>query len=236
MSRLWDFVQGHQQLDPDELQKALNQERQLKGLDWRTRRLMLECRAALDNRPVRGAKFPSLPLRLRAWTKVETINSYLRELDRSLTSDCRLMIGGATSLILSGLLRRGTENIDVVDEIPGPIRNLHRLQEELKKEYGLYIAHFQSHYLPQGWEGRLISYGSFRRLQVQLVDPMDVFVGKVSSKRMKARSDLRALEGNFCRETLKRRFLSATNLRSDPLLLEAAEKNWYVVFGEELPV
>ena len=36
MSRLWDFVQGHQHLDPDEMLAALNQEKQLFGADLPT--------------------------------------------------------------------------------------------------------------------------------------------------------------------------------------------------------
>ena len=235
MSRLWDFVQGHQQLDPVELQAALDEEMLQKDHDWRTRRLIKECRAALAKKLVREPKFPSLPLRIGVWTKVENIHKYLRELDHGLTSPCRMMVGGASALILHGLLQRGTEDIDLVDEIPEPLRRLRKLIDDLKSEYGLLLAHFQSHYLPDNWRSRLSSYGSFRRLEVWLVDPLDIFVCKVFSKRLKDRSDLRALQPHFSMDSVRQRFLASEKLRSDPQLLEAAEKNWYIVFGEDLP-
>ncbi len=235
MSRLWDFVQGHQQLDPIELQAALDEEMQQKNHDWRTRRLIKECRAALAKKLVREPKFPSLAWRIRSVTKRETILDLLRQLGRETPVSCKLVIGGSSALILQNLLQRSTEDIDLVDEIPEPLRAMRTELARLQQRYGLMLAHFQSHYLPEGWESRLSSLGSYGRLEIWLVDPQDIFIGKVFSRRDKDLDDLRALRAHLDHASLRSRLATAAKLYSDPKLLEAAEKNWYIVFGEDLP-
>lgn len=235
MSRLWDFVQGHQQLDRIELQAALDEEMQQKEHDWRTRRLIMECRAALQKKRVAKPKFPSLPMRIGVWMKADTIKEFLRQVGREILSPSRVIIGGSSALILLNLLQRSTEDIDLVDEVPEPLRSLRGQLAKLKERYGLTLAHFQSHYLPDGWENRLSSSGTFGRLEVWLVDPQDIFVGKVFSRRDKDLDDLRALRPLLNYDRLRARLTSSARLMSDPKLLEAAEKNWYIVFGEELP-
>lgn len=235
MSRLWDFVQGHQQLDPVELQAALDEEMQQKDHDWRTRRLILECRAALSKKRVRGPKFPSIPMRIGVWMKADTIKEFLRQVGRELTAPCRVVIGGSSALILLNLLQRSTEDIDLVDEVAEPLRALRTQLQKLKDRYGLVLAHFQSHYLPDEWESRLTSCGTFGRLEVWLVDPHDIFIGKVFSRRDKDLDDLRALRPLMDHDRLRARLAYTASLMADPKLLESADKNWYIVFGEDLP-
>src|SRR5438552_3985685 len=82
----------------------------------------------------------------------------------------------SAALILQGYLSRATDDIDVVDEVPAEIRSLHALLQDLRKRYGFHLAHFQSHYLPTGWEQRLHSLEPFGNLQIHLVDIYDVFL------------------------------------------------------------
>ncbi|MGB7157824.1 MAG: DUF6036 family nucleotidyltransferase [Tepidisphaeraceae bacterium] len=78
--------------------------------------------------------------------------------------------------------------------------------------------------------------GDFGKLQVSLVDPYDIFVGKLFSARQKDREDLNDLTSRLNRDAIVRRLIDSTaSLRSDTRLLNAAKRNWYVLFGEELP-
>jgi hypothetical protein len=145
-------------------------------------------------------------------------------------------VGGSSALILLDLLSRKTEDIDVVDELPVSVRAEHALLQQLVARYGLRLAHFQSHYLPQGWQQRLRSFGRFGRLDVHLVDPIDIFVGKLFSSRMKDRDDLRALSPQLDRSAIVDRLSSSANtLAADPTLKANAENNWYIVYGQQLP-
>ena len=133
-------------------------------------------------------------------------------------------------------LSRATKDIDIVDEVPEELRNQHRLLDDLALRYQLQLAHFQSHYLPSGWERRVRSLGAFGQLQVFIVDPYDIFVGKLFSMRTKDRADLNALASHLNRERVAERVRQSTaGLRGDPRLLDAAKQNWYVLFGEPLP-
>ncbi len=169
-------------------------------------------------------------------TDPHTLRQFLRELGDILKAPARLEIGGSTALILRGLLCRATDDIDVVDEVPNTIRIEHELLEGLVQRYGLRLTHFQSHYLPSGWLQRVESIGRFGKLDVSLVHPVDIFVRKLFSKRTKDRDDLRMLLPRLDRATivdcLKN---SAQSLLADPNLRAAAQKNWYVLFGEDLP-
>ncbi len=64
----------------------------------------------------------------------------------------------------------------------------------LVERYGLRLAHFQSHYLPDGWQRRVESFGVFGELAVFLVDPVDIAVGKLFSRRDKDLDDVRMLK------------------------------------------
>jgi hypothetical protein len=72
-------------------------------------------------------------------------------------------------------------------------------------------------------------------LSVYLVDPYDLFVGKLCSRREKNRDDLRMLSGALEKSKIVARLSDAVNLLSDAALIKAAEHNWYIVYGEPLP-
>ena len=146
-------------------------------------------------------------------------------------------MGGSSALILQGLVRRPTEVIYLVDGVPEPIRQLGLRLELAQTRYRLHLAHFQSHYLPDGWEGRVQSRGDFARLRVFLVDGLDIFVGKLFSRREKDLDDLQFLKSAFSSQSLTRRLQdTGQRLAADGHLYEAAHHNWYVLFGSSLPL
>ena len=65
--------------------------------------------------------FPTLEGRLMDAVDPETVLRFLRDLSTRVSVPLRLEIGGSIALIVNGLLRRGTEDIDVADEVPEPV-------------------------------------------------------------------------------------------------------------------
>ncbi len=180
--------------------------------------------------------FPSLQRRLMDSTEPRDILQLFRDLGTELRHTTRLFVGGSVALILSDYLKRKTEDIDIVDEVPQEIRTDYQLKDRLEKVYGLRLTHFQSHYLPSGWQQRVHSLEPFGRLQIFLVDVYDVFLSKLFSKRDKDLMDLRVLEPQLDKETLTRRLRDTTgSWLKDPNLVQHAQKNWYILFGEALP-
>src|SRR5439155_6187327 len=180
--------------------------------------------------------FPSLSRRVVDVTKPETVLEFFRILSRNVRRPTRLTVGGSIALILRGLLSRRTEDVDVVNEVPAELRDQHEVLHQLSSRFGLQLAHFQSHYLPSGLERRVRSFQPFDNLEVYLVDPYDVMISKLCSKRDKDLDDLRALKAHIDIEQFKARLLSAGSaFLSEARLREAAEKNWFILFGEPLP-
>ena len=170
----------------------------------------------------------------------KTDPAVVRELFRNLGTKIRrpvtLFVGGSIALIMPGLLERVTDDIDVVDELPKEIRAQHALLDQFPKLYGLQLGHFQSHYLPSGWDKRLHYLDTFADLKVYLVDPYDVFLSKLTSIRTKDMADMRTLVPQLDKETLVQRLKGTTAaMLSAQDLRERAEKNWYILFGENLP-
>ncbi|MBI3467413.1 MAG: hypothetical protein HY000_30760 [Planctomycetes bacterium] len=258
--KLWHLVLDRPQIDADELAAALEDQVLDWPLDYRTRLLV---RRGLESlRDIRGAAnyerwlyrspglpqfetilaemfdevgFPSLRKRVTMTTKPETVEQYLRELGQLVAQPTRLVIGGAIAGILAGYLQRRTEDIDLPDEVPEAIRGLRGQLDQLAQRYGLRLTHFQSHYLPEGWQDRLHSLGTFGRLTVLLVDPYDLFVGKLFSRREKDRDDLRVLAQALDKPKTIAHLAHALNLFADPNLKQAAQENWYILYGEPLP-
>ncbi len=202
------------------------------------RRLAIEraCDPAFFDADPTEVGFPSLERRVVDAIQPETINRFFRDLSFRVSRPTRLVVGGSIPLMLAGHLTRYTEDVDVVDELPAELRGQHDILNELSDLYGLRLTHFQSHYLPTGWESRLRSYGAFQSLQVFLVDPYDIFVGKLFSNRAKDRQDLNDLTSRLDRSIILARLRDSTaSFRSDEQLLEAAKRNWFVLFGEDLP-
>ena len=258
---LWQLVLDRNHIDPLELAAALEDQLSNRPLDFRTRLLIRDSLDALSRRwgatsvsewldrsPYRHeleemrksdlgpAGFPSLEKRIVQTVKPESVRQLLRELGVELSRDTRIDVGGSIALILEQKLSRRTEDIDVVNEVPAEIRSRHDLLDRLADRYHLRITHFQSHYLPSGWEQRLHSFGVFGRLTVFLVDPYDIFVGKLFSAREKDRDDLRELTPQLQKPVIERRLSeAATNLMANAKWTQDAQRNWYVLYGEPLP-
>ena len=164
----------------------------------------------------------------------ETVRQFLRDLGRTFTHPAKIYIGGAIALILSGQISRHTEDIDLVDEVPAELRTQHDLLDRLARQYGLRLTHFQSHYLPRGWEGRMHSIGRFGQLDVFGIDEYDIFAGKFFAAREKDFNDLRVLARNLDKEATRQRVSEAKELVGVASYAEQAAKNWYIVYGDDL--
>jgi Nucleotidyltransferase of unknown function (DUF6036) len=258
---LWSLVSGRPEVDPHELAEAVALQVEHGSLDYRSRLLIRDSVAALQehwgeerlaawlaNSPVRQEieaicregferpGFPSLPERLMDKTDPEDIRQFLREVGVHLPRPLRVDVGGSGALILAGYLSRKTDDIDIVDEVPAEVRSQHQLLARLRQRYGLSLTHFQSHYLPSGWAQRLHSQAPFGQLQVYLVDVHDVLLSKLNSNREKDRDDLRAVAPQLDKDTLVRKLKeTAGPLLASPELRRQAEHNWYILYGEPLP-
>lgn len=257
---LWSLALDRRHIDPDELARALAGQIKERSPDYRTRELMRESADLLRKRwggerydawvaehdrdgaladlfqwqPVR-AGFPFLEKQVEEPTRMATVEQFLRELSLSVAKETRLHIGGSIALIAAGALSRRTQDIDVVDELPAVIRAQHDLLDRLAERYQLRLTHFQSHYLPDGWESRLRPLGRFRAMEVSVVDPLDIAAGKLFSRREKDRDDLRVLlpkidPAGF----LSHVKANAGRMLAEEALRENARENWYVLTGEEL--
>jgi Nucleotidyltransferase of unknown function (DUF6036) len=258
---LWSLALDHLQVDPDDLAEAIEYQVHLGDLDYRTRllihdsldalqchwgperlqRWLLQCPYREQIKAIWTAYydevgFPSLRRRIVEITRPEQVRQFLRELAQSVQHPVRLAVGGAIALILPGLLSRRTEDIDVVNEVPSELRSQHQLLATLAVRYGLGLTHFQSHYLPKGWEQRLHSQEAFGHLHVYLVDVYDVFLRKLFSARNKDRDDVRMLASQLDKKTIIRRLRNTCHdLLATPGLREKAEQNWYIIYGESFP-
>ena len=258
---LWSLTFGQPWIDPAELAAAVEWQVQQPDLDFRTQLLIRDSLDALAEHwgpeRVEGwlersrsgnalrqiwrselgePGFPTLRRRLMNKTDPKAVLELLGELGTEVKQPVQVVIGGSIALILAGELHRGTDDIDFVDEVPREIRARHDLLDTLAIRYGLRVTHFQSHYLPTGWAGRVRSLGRFGRLDVRLVDPYDAFVGKLFSARRKDRDDLRMLSRNLDKGDVEARLrLAGGTLLADSVLVENASKNWTVLYNEPLP-
>jgi hypothetical protein len=262
MAELWELVWGKPHIDPRALAAAIEGEILRPGpLDFRTRLLIRDSITALERfwgtdrleAWLRGshsreaierirhespgpAGFPFLQEALVQATDPETVRQFLRELGVRLYHPIRLAIGGSIALILPGYLQRATQAIDVVDEVPAELREQHALLADLAQRYGLQLTHFQSHYLPTGWQARLHTLEPFGKLQAALVDVYDVFLSKLFSARTKDLDDLRLLLPGLDRAVIAQRLHDGcAPLLAEPALRQQAEQNWYILTGEALP-
>ncbi len=251
-----------QWVDAEELRAALEDQVIRRDLDYRTRLLIRDGVKALqhhwgDERVESWLKmsplgeqiaticrgpwecdrgFSSLMERVVDVITPETIQEYFRELSRHVHRPLRVAVGGSAALIVPGYLLRPTEDIDIVDEVPKELREQHALLADLRKRFGLELAHFQQHYLPMRWQDRLHYLDDFGELTVYLVDACDVFLSKLFSIRTKDLDDLRALKPHLDKETIARRLLDTCgSMLVAESLRERAEKNWYILYGEPLP-
>jgi hypothetical protein len=260
-NNLWALIPGGREVDPVALLAAIEHQVASGDLDFRTRLLIRDSLNAVErywgarrveqwldrcdgretirrirDEPLGEAGFPSLAWRVMEPTRTESIFEFLEELGGRLRAPARVYIGGSVALIVPQLLSRSTDDIDVVDELPPSVRQEHALLDELTRRYGLRLAHFQSHYLPSGWQARTRSLGRFGELEAHLVDPYDVCLSKLFSSRAKDLDDLRHLKQQLDKAQLTRLLLSAAApLRTTEKSRAAAELNWRVLYGEPLP-
>lgn len=259
-SKLWELPFGQPQIDPDRLARAVVQQVASGDLDFRSRLLIRDslnalrafwgsatfdewlARAphaerlrAIHNEDLGAPGFSTLARRLMNPTQRKTIEQFLRSLDDALHRPQELYIGGSCALILADRLSRHTDDIDVVDEVPSEIRNEHDLLRRLSDRHGLMLTHFQSHFLPDGWRSRAHSLPEMSKLRVFLVDELDIFVSKLFSNRERDQDDLRYLARELDKAVIRERVsTSAQRLLADAKLREAAERNWFVLYGEKL--
>lgn len=259
---LWSLAIGPPAIDPHELADAVEDQIARQDLDSRSQVLIRDsvkalrhywgdarvsewldksrygqeieriCRGPFDDE--RG--FPSLMRRVMEATTREQIKQFLNDLGHRIRRPLRVTVGGSAALILRGYLSRRTEDVDVVDELPQEIRTDYQLLNHMKQVHDLELAHFQSHYLPTGWDQRLHSLAAFDKLQVSLVDVYDVFLSKLFSARIKDIQDLKVLMPQLDKDILVQKLKDTTqSMIAAPGLREKAENNWYMLFGEPLP-
>jgi hypothetical protein len=262
VDQLWSYVKGAPWLSPSELLNRVGAaaSADAEDLDYRSRLLIHDSLDALaqhygrryvESRISRmpaadilrhawntqfddDTGFPSLKHRIMEPTSVDDVMGYLRDLSARVNEPTSIIVGGSIALIMRDLLIRHTEDLDVVNDVPRTIRENHSLLEELHQQYDLKLGHFASHYLPDGWENRTASLGRFRQLDVRLVDPIDVLVGKLFSLRAKDLKDLRATWRAIDQTAFRERLIRNTRgLRTVGYLQEPAKKNWYILTGEE---
>lgn len=258
---LWSLVLDQSHVDPRELTEAIVEQVLRGDLDYRTRLLIRDSLNALRRywgpqrltswlaaTPVSSTLdsiwhedlgrvgFPFLDEQIMEPTRPEHIRQFLRDLGSQLHRPARLALGGSGALILKGYLLRRTQDLDVVDECPAEIRALGDRLSAIEKRHRLLLGHFQSHYLPSGWEQRTHTLEPFDLLTVYAVDAYDVFLSKLCSSREKDLDDLRTVAPKLEKEVLVRRLQdTASGLLAQTDLREKAEHNWYVLYGEALP-
>ncbi len=256
---LWSLIRQTPTVDPSDLLAAVEVECRREPHDFRTRLLIRDSLRAvaaywgdtvLGSRlsPLAGALraqfesanlgedrgFPTLMRRIMDRTTPEALLRFLRDLGRLARQPCRMDVGGSAALLLRELIARHTDDIDAVDELPALLRTQYARLDELVGLHQLRLAHFQSHYLPEGWARRVDSFGTFGELSVYLVSPIDIFVGKLFSHREKDRGDLLTLKSQLSWPAVVDRLTCSTRpLRAEARSLEAATHNWYVLTGEE---
>jgi len=256
---LWSIVR-HPYVDADVLADAIVDQIHQGELDYRSRLLVRDSLKALEHHwgPHRLSEwlsnssveqqlgtilqetferigFPTLEQRVMEFTTQQDLEAMFRAIGNHLPSPSKMVVGGATALILPGLLARQTEDVDVVDEVPKILREDHAFMQSLKERFGLEIAHFQSHYLPMRWENRTHWHGEYDELTVLLVDPVDVFLSKLFSIRSKDYTDMKILiqqlDHTVILDRLKR---DCQSMMTDESLKDRATNNWYILTGDRL--
>jgi hypothetical protein len=179
--------------------------------------------------------FPSIRRRLVENVDETKVRRIFDLLGCNVHDRVEVYVAGSISTLLRGLTARPTEDIDIVDEVPGSIRSQRTVLRKIKVDYGLTLGHVQSHYLPANWEKRCQWWGDFGGLRVFLVDAYDIFVRKLSSKQKNHQQDLEALALKLDMGKARRRLLrDGRSFLNDPPLKSRIEENWRFVFQEPL--
>jgi hypothetical protein len=191
-------------------------------------------RAILDE-PFAEVGFPHIRKRLAVSIRSAQIEQIFTLLGQAVHDRIEVYVAGSIPTLIEELTSRPTEGIDLVDEVPAEIRKQRAVLRKIQSDYGLSLGHVQSHYLPIGWQDRRRFLGNFGRLRVYLVDPYDIFVSKLSSKKEKHKDDLRVLATKLDREIAKERLLrNGQAFLNDPYQRPQIEENWRFIFQEAL--
>ena len=181
-----------------------------------------------------GRGYHAFLSRIMNETDPSDIENMFRDLGRRVRQPTTLNVGGSIVLILESLIVHSTQDIDVVDEVPPALREDHELLHEMVARHKLQLTHFQSHYLPDGWQARLRTYGVFGRLTVRTVDPIDMLVCKLFSKRAKDFQHVRAAWDMIDQGDFRNRLSTSTrSYRGESAIIENGRHNWYVLTGEQ---
>jgi hypothetical protein len=255
---LWSLIWNRHWLEPEELWRRMSITAAAGGLDHRTARLIRDCLDALEQKlgPHELARriaaspaseclgslraqqsddvgLPSIGRRIVEPLARPRIDRFFTYLGGRLRQPVQIIVGGSIALMLQDLFARQTENVDVVNDIPEPIRRDHQLLLDLRETQQLHLGQFASRYLPTGWELRTRTYRQFDRLTVRLVDAVDVLTGKLFSKRNKDLLDLQEAWPLLDQVVFRQRLAKETaGLRGLGDLGERATLNWKVVTGE----
>lgn len=257
----WRLVWGQPYIDSDTLAAAIENEIQSQPCpDYRTRLLVRDAAEALRsywgdtkfrlwmaasparkrlrtilNESFPETGFPSIRRRLVDSIGENQIKQIFSLLGENVHDRIEVYLAGSIPTLIDGLTARPTEDIDIVDEVPAAIREQRDLLRKIEEEYGLRLAHVQSHYLPSEWQKRRRFLGDFGGLRVYLVDAYDIFVSKLSSKQEKHKDDLRVLAPKLDKETARRRLFEAGKaFLDDPQQRLQIEANWQFIFQEPL--
>ena len=152
--------------------------------------------------------FPIADARRIMMSRTHSRTRSLLKFIRDLGKPCRTSRVGSTwaarrpLLLLRKLIDRHTDDIDAVDEVPAAHADgsTHGERPTVGRRYGkLRLAHFQSHYLPDGWLRRVESFGtSSASCPSFWSSAIDIFVGKLFSHRLRRIwSDLLTLQSQL---------------------------------------
>ena len=179
--------------------------------------------------------FRDIRRRLVASVSLTDIQQVLQLLGQSVHGRVEINIAGSVPTLIHGLTVRPTDDIDIVDEIPAEIREQRATLQRIKKEFGLNLGHVRSHYLPPNWQKRRHYLGDFGGIRAYLVDPIDIFVSKLSSKQEKHKQDLRILAKKLEYSAVRQRLLADGRVFLDaPSLKPQIEANWQFIYQKPL--
>jgi hypothetical protein len=255
----WELVWGQPYIDCDTLAAAIEDDLQrTPDPDFRTRLLVRDATRAmksywgprrftrwLKESPVHDAirtiladklgkeGFHNIRGRLVSNVGSNEIRQIFSILGQGVHDRVDVYIAGSIPTMIQGLTARPTDDIDIVNEVPAQIRKQTETLKRIRAEYGLTLGHVQSHYLPANWQQRRRFLGDFGGLHVYLVDVVDIFVSKLSSKQEKHKQDLRVLAVNLNKNDIKRRLLGdGKPFLDNSYLRPQIEENWRFVFQE----
>lgn len=259
----WALVWGQPWIDSDRLAAAIEADLVRQGAaDFRTRLLARDAAVALrsfwgrhrfqgwlEASPARDQLrgiltedlgepgFANIRRRLVTPLGLTQLRQILTLLGQRVNDPQEISIAGSIPTLVKGLTARPTTDIDLVNEVPLVLRRQRALLKKIEDEFGLTLGHVQSHYLPAGWEQRRQSLGDFGGLRVFLVDVIDIFVSKLSSKLEKHLQDLRVLALKLDKDKVHQRLVTSGGaFLEDAYLRPQIDANWEFVYQEALVI